>query len=190
MSETAINAATALMLPEMARAELALRNAAAAIGIRYTVAPFGALRTEADTAKILGYRKTDYARYVAALKRTNPSATPIPVTRWRPIAQFGNSWHNYGAAIDLNVTTRPVGMSAAAALARLGALAPAHGLRWGGTFKRVDSPHFELALSLPEVRRRWLAVHPAAGVRKGSANGGALMVLALAGVALLVLAKS
>lgn len=193
MSATAVNNATRLMLPEMQRAETALRSAAAAAGIVYTVADFGGLRTQADTTRILEYRANDYAKYVAAQKKAG--AVVVPVERWRPIAAFGNSYHNFGAAIDLRITQRPDGWSYDRALRRLGDLAPAAGLRWGGTFKRVDSPHFELAIPLSEARRLWLARHPAPGVRAavdvaGRANPAVLLWVLVAGVLLSVLMRN
>jgi hypothetical protein len=187
---SALDTAVARLLPETQRAESALRKAAATLGITYTVAKFGGLRTEADTTRIMGFRDTDYAKYVADLKRTAPTKTPLPKARWRPIAPFGSSYHNYGAALDLTILTRPQNMTAAGALAALGALAPQFGLRWGGTFSlaRRDPPHFELAIPLPEAKRLWLARNPSAGVaRPGGSAVPLLLVVAFVG--LIVLAR-
>lgn len=155
-------------LPELLAAERALRVKADALGIEYRVADFGGLRTEADTNRILGYRKADYA---AAVKK-DPKVAKIPIETWRPIAPFGSSYHNYGAAFDVRITKRPAGVSESAALAKLGALAPSVGLRWGGTFsaKRSDPPHFELAISLADAKARWQRFAAGREVQPGQSN--------------------
>lgn len=178
---TALDTELAKLLPEMQIAERALRRAALDAGIEYTIADFGSLRSEADTTRILGYRATDYAVYVANLKRSNPRAVPLPIGTWRPIAKFGSSYHNYGAAIDLTITRRPASMSSSRALLALGAFAPRAGLRWGGNFSpRVDPPHFELAVSLSEARRLWNARVPTSRTvaPSGRTSAGLLVVVA------------
>lgn len=134
-----------------------LRAKALLEGIEFDVADFGGVRSEADTVKILKYRDDDYAVYVRNLKRAQPNKTPVPMKTWRPINAFGTSMHNYGDARDLKITKHPSSFTKDRALARLGALAPSCGLRWGGTFTRYDGPHFELAITLAEARRRYEA---------------------------------
>jgi hypothetical protein len=134
-----------------------LRAKALIEGIEFDVADFGGVRSEADTVKILKYRDDDYAVYVRNLRRQNPNARPIPMTTWRPINPFGSSMHNYGDARDLKVTRYPSSFTKWQALVRLGALAPSCGLRWGGSFKRKDYPHFEKAITLAEAKRRYEA---------------------------------
>lgn len=135
-----------------------LRAKAAIEGIEFDTADFGGVRTEADTIKILKYRTGDYAVYVRNLKAKNPRATPVPIGKWRAIAPFGSSFHNYGCARDLKITKHPDSFNASTAQARLGALAPSCGLRWGGTFKsKFDGPHMELPITLAQARQRWQA---------------------------------
>jgi hypothetical protein len=134
-----------------------LRAKALIEGIEFGVADFGGVRSEADTVKILKYRDDDYAVYVRNLRRESPNKTPVPKTTWRPINPFGSSMHNYGDARDLKVTRYPSSFTKWQALVRLGALAPSCGLRWGGTFKRKDYPHFEKAITLAEAKRRYEA---------------------------------
>lgn len=144
--------------PELTAAIEELRELARAEGIEFTVADFGGVRTEADTVRIMKYRDDDYAVYVRNLKAQKPNATPVRKEKWRPIAPFGSSFHNYGCARDLEITKRPASFSEAEAYRRLGALAPKCGLRWGGTFKqRVDPPHMQLDITLAEAKRRYEA---------------------------------
>lgn len=170
-------------LPELQQAEARLRAAAAARGISYVIADYGALRSQADTAKILQYRAQDYAAAV----RVNPDTARTPITRWRPIAPFGSSYHNYGAAFDILVTGHPPGVNGYSVL---GALAPQLGLRWGGTNPtKVDPPHFELPISLTAARIKWLGPVGAAGAT-GRAIGVAAAnnpVAVIAGVLILTL---
>lgn len=145
-------------LPELTAAIEELRGLCRADGIEFDTADFGGVRTEADTQKILGYRDADYAVYVRNLERSHPESKPTAKEIWRPIAPFGSSMHNYGAARDLKVLVKPESFSDAEALRRIGSHAPSCGLRWGGDFKKkVDPPHVELAISLDEARRRHAA---------------------------------
>lgn len=125
-------------------------------GIEFDTADFGGVRTLADTERIMKYRADEYAIY---LKKLAPDKTPQPIEVWRPIAPFGSSMHNYGAARDLKIIKHDDLMSEAECLRRLGEIAVAEcGLRWGGNFKkRVDPPHFELAMTLVEAKALWEA---------------------------------
>lgn len=146
------------VLPELAVAEAKLRALAAARGLVYTVADFGGVRSEADTTRILKYRADDYAVYVAAQKKAG--RVPVSIDVFRPIAPFGSSMHNYGAAFDAEMVR--------GTLEQLGALAPQAGLKWGGTFTtRKDFPHFELPISLADARAKWAARGNAAGKVSG-----------------------
>jgi hypothetical protein len=143
-------------MPETAAAYDALDRYARSIGISIAVANYGGLRTEADTNRILQYRVDDYAdaRSRGAIR---PDTT---LQQFRPIAPFGKSYHNYGAAFDINIVARPSNVTVAQALAKLGAYAPQIGLRWGGTFHDADTPHFELAVPLATAQSRYRASAP------------------------------
>ncbi len=139
--------------PELTTAIEKLRVSGHALGIQFDTADFGGVRTKADTVRILKYRDDDYAVYVRNLKKNSPAATPVAIERWRPINPFGTSYHNYGGARDLKIIASH--MPKADALAKLGSIAHFSGLRWGGFFGRVDPPHFELPITLAEVKRRY-----------------------------------
>lgn len=157
--------------PELASNVEQLRLLAEADGIFFTTADFGGVRTQADTDKILKYRDDDYAAYVAAFAKSHPDQTPTPIEKWRPIAPFGNSFHNWGCARDLKILKKPDSFSEAEALRRLGGHASRCGLRWGGNFKnRVDPPHFELAITLMEAKSRWASRHATPSFSKPSEN--------------------
>lgn len=144
--------------PELTANIEKLRAKAALEGIEFDTADFGGVRTEADTTKILKYRTDDYAVYVRNLKAKNPRAVPVPIGKWRAIAPFGKSMHNFGCSRDLKITKHPPSHNPSTAQARLGALAPSCGLRWGGTFKsKFDGPHMELPITLAQARARWEA---------------------------------
>lgn len=151
-------ASLAGVLPELRDAEAHLRQLALAKGITYSIADFGGIRSLSDTTRILRYRDNDYAVYVNAMRRANK--TPMAKELWRPIAPFGGSMHNFGAAFDVSIITGN--------LSALGALAPQVGLRWGGNFKsRKDYPHFELPISLNEAKAKWEALGNVAGEVSG-----------------------
>lgn len=119
-------------------------------GISIGIADFGGFRSSDDTATILGYRNTDFEQAVAAGEipaSTDPNA-------WRPIAPYGHSFHDFGAAFDIRIKSGgvPAGMTAEQAMAIAGSLAPSFGLRWGGSFADPDVDHFELDVSLSQAR--------------------------------------
>lgn len=135
-----------------------LREKARLEGIEFDTADFGGVRTEADTTRILKYRVDDYAVYIRNLKAASPGKAPTPIGKWRPIAPFGSSMHNFGCARDLKVTRYPDSFSRSAALNRLGALARSCGLEWGGAWRgKVDPPHMQLPITLAQARARWEA---------------------------------
>jgi hypothetical protein len=142
-------------MPELVIAHDALVAELERRGIRTKIANYGGLRSQADTTKILEYRAADYQHDVAA----GLVSSSLPIEQYRPIAPFGSSYHNYGAAFDLEITGTPAGTSSYVALQLAGQLAPQFGLRWGGgpdfPANRKDPPHFELAIPLSEARRRY-----------------------------------
>lgn len=141
-------------LPDTQAAYAAMVQYLANSGIGATLADYGGVRTQADTNTILTDRQNDYNADVAA-GRVSPDTT---LQRYRPISPYGSSFHNYGAAFDLAITSRPAGMSYDDALAFAGAHAPVLGLRWGGHFTNPDPPHFELAIPLSQARAKYAAM--------------------------------
>lgn len=149
-------------LPELAAAWQATARDAAAQGIAIAIADEGGTRTPADTARILSYKQDDYNTY-AETQRAH-GRTPLPITgKWdtdsagrpssRPVASFGSSFHDYGAARDFKVTAKPKGISTAAAMAKVQAIAKTHGLR--SLAGIGDSPHLELSITLSDAKQRW-----------------------------------
>jgi D-alanyl-D-alanine carboxypeptidase len=138
--------------------------------ITFAVADFGGLRTLADTNRILTYRKNDYE---AALKRGAIQADTT-LNQFRPIAPFGSSYHNYGAAFDILIMSKPAGLTDYQAKKILAVGAPGLGLRWGGTFSNPDTPHFELAIPLDEAKRRWAAYQGGGGAGQPGTSVGPL----------------
>lgn len=132
-------------LPELKTAEARLRALASARGLVYAFADYGGLRSESDTTKILEYRRVEYAAYRKRME--SAGKRPVSIDVYRPINEYGHSWHNYGAAFDV-VMIR-------GSIEALGALAEAAGLRWGGHFARKDTPHFELPITLADARSRF-----------------------------------
>lgn len=165
-------------LPQLQQAEQTLSNLAAAQGITYRIAPFGGFRTQSDTSKILQYRTDDYAVYVANLQATNPDATPQPIESWRRIAPYGQSYHDYGAAFDIQIITPAPGKSNSDSLKMVGALAGKAGLRWGYSFG--DAPHFELAVPLQTAKDMWNDFQGGTSAGYGTVTAvGALAVLGM-----------
>jgi hypothetical protein len=172
------------VLPELVTAEQRLRALAQKKGIFYKLheeeLSGGFVRSQADTSRYLKFRDDDYAVYVRNLKAKNPKAVPVEIHTWRPINAYGTSYHNFGAAFDVDMVK--------GTLEQLGALAPLAGLKWGGTFARKDAPHFQLPLTLLEAKARWLARGNAPGVARvatSAATTAAVVLLLVGGLGLL-----
>lgn len=161
-------------LPELVTAWTALMQLAAAQGITFTIADYGGFRTAADTSAIMHYRDQDYALYVSQERQAGQ--TPVSEQAFRPIAPYGQSAHDYGAARDAAIVSAPAGMSSDDALAVLGSLAPQAGLRWGGTFTNPDPPHFELPWTLDQWAGHWTDFQNGTGdYAPGEADGDTSM---------------
>lgn len=162
-------------LPELREAFGKLSDYAKSLGMTIHVLGTGGVRTQADTALYKSYRAADYAVAVAK----NPALARIPIGQWRPIADFGKSFHNYGAAFDIEFGSGTLpgtegyvserdglyGFTRDFALETLGEYAQSIGLRWGGNFKASqttgpDPVHFELAMTLDAAKARWAATGP------------------------------
>jgi hypothetical protein len=166
--------------PELALGEAKLSELATAHGLAYTVNREelgGFVRTRADTAAYMGYRDLEWRLYAARQKVAGKPV--VPKEQWRPIAEFGSSYHNYGAAFDVTMVK--------GTHAQLGALAPAAGLRWGGdagfqAARRTDPPHFQLPITLLEAKARWLKLGNAPGSVSAKVQAGAVATLLLLGL--------
>ena len=137
-------------LPALVTARDQLLTRAHALGIDFDIADFGGVRSYADTVLIMAYRAADYAATVAL----HPSVAGTPINTWRPIAPFGSSMHNFGAAFDVAITKAPPGMSFESALQQLKGIAPEVGLR---STVPNDPPHFELPMTLEQAKALWEA---------------------------------
>ncbi len=168
-------------LPELAYLWEELESSAAAEGIGIAIADFGGYRTEADTLEILDYRARDYAAYAARARAAG--RVPESIDDFRPIAPYGSSFHNYGAARDFKISYKPPAMTEAAAVARVGAIAERLGLVSGRRFN--DPPHVQLDVTLEEAAAMWDEYSAGAG-EGSSSSSSAAWALAAFGVGLLV----
>ncbi len=137
-------------LPELTFSLGELQAIAKKEGIEFRVADYGGLRTQSDTTQIMQYRDADWN---AAIKKDPGLKTRTTKEKWRPIAQWGTSMHNYGAAFDVLITAYPKGKSGLWALNWLADHAEQVGLVNGRSFG--DPPHFEIPGGLETARRRW-----------------------------------
>lgn len=143
------------MLPQTRAAYAAMKVWLGNQGIDVTLADFGGFRTEADTTLILDYRQQDYN--TARNAGTIPAS--LSIDAFRPIAPYGSSYHDYGAAFDIIPTpnvSQPAGMTYSKILNLAGSHAATLGLTWGGTFHNSDPRHFQLQGTLDDVRAKWL----------------------------------
>lgn len=138
-------------LPETQAAWEAMENALAAYGVTMFMPEYGGVRSEADTTLILQYRQDDYN---AALAK-GQIAPDTTLQRFRPIAPWGKSYHDYGAAFDAEPMAWIAPMTKDKAYQLMGSLAPSLGLRWGGNFSNPDPNHFELDTTLAEAEAKW-----------------------------------
>ena len=130
-----------------------LQQQLAVSGIQIGIADFGGFRSQADTTRILDYRTTEYNAAIA----TGAIAPSTSIDRFRPIAPYGHSFHDYGAAFDIRFKSIPASLTIDQAEAIAGQLAPSLGLRWGGNFTNPDPVHFELDVPLSQARAMFQA---------------------------------
>jgi hypothetical protein len=168
-------------LPELADRWAALEQLAGDEGIELGVADYGGYRTAADTAEIVAFKNADYAAYTAAARAAG--RVPVPITGpWdngnaRPIAPYGRSYHNYGAARDFVIVSFPPWLSVDEAVARVQELGERAGFRSGRTFG--DDDHLELPLTLEQAAAAWAEY-------SSSSSSSAGMTALLVGLALSV----
>lgn len=136
-------------LPEIQFAYGEIQQTLGGEGITVQINDYGGFRTPADTSEILAYRATDYATALAAGK--------IPATlsldAYRPIAPYGESYHDYGAALDLSPLAYPSSMTWGEAMDAIAQAATAAGLVQ--PLPSSDPAHFQLPLSLAAAQAEW-----------------------------------
>jgi len=155
-------------LPELRAAELKLRAYADQNGITYAIAPFGGVRTQADTAQLIRWRdeavSAARAKAYNAARKAGLSEAVAQQRRdaagkasYYRVAPFDSGFHPLGAAFDIRILTVPAGKTADWAYKLLGAYAEKIGLRWGGYFSKPADPyHFELRPPRAEIAARWV----------------------------------
>lgn len=138
--------------PELLTAEAALRAVVAQEhpGLLWQIADYGGMRNEEYTKTILQDRVNDWA---VAIRHDPSLPKRTTMERWRKIAPFGHSMHNYGAAFDVEVIGTQRGISGLQALNILKDYAPVVGLIDGRDFG--DPPHFELPGGLDAAKAAW-----------------------------------
>lgn len=167
-------------LPAMAQLWDALVDATGAAGVVIAVADYGGFRTAADTADILNIRDSEYATYLA-------HGGTMAENDWRPIAQFGHSFHDYGAARDVSIVSKPANMTGLAAVATVDQLAESLGLETGASYG--DPLHVQLPISLDEAQGEWadyLAAGGDAGASSSSSSSAAPWIILAAAVGAVV----
>jgi hypothetical protein len=171
-------------LPELEVRWDATVSDSAGEGVDIEIADFGGFRTEADTAKILKFKQDDYKAYADAARAAGH--VPIPITGpWddgssRPIAAYGESYHDFGGARDFTIAHYPSGMSYESAVSRVQAIAEANGLRSGHSYG--DDPHLELRVTLPELQQMWAAYEAEGGTGAGGIGAGAALAILAIGL--------
>ena len=103
-----------------------------------------------DVRVICGLRTNAEQDALFAQGRTKPGRI---VTH----AAGGQSWHNYGAAFDVGIFAGSEYLGASPLYREVGKLGKSLGLEWGGDWKFVDEPHFQL-------RPNWALNKPSAEV--------------------------
>lgn len=142
------------VLPELIQRKDALRNAAKAKGITFTIAPDGGLRTAARNAQLVKYRDDEVSAAKAKAKSAALQAGLSPADTAAVVEKAGtkayyrvspNSYHMVGAAFDIAIVHRPPGMSWEDGYHTVAELAKPVGLRSGWYFPAPrDVFHFEL----------------------------------------------
>lgn len=128
------------LLPRVRVAIESLRAEAKKNGIGTKVRDYGGSRTKKIVDQLITWRDE-------AVKDGEP---------YYRVSPYESGKHAVGGAEDLEVTSRPAGMTEAAAYATLGRLCTKYGLIWGGTFSApADIYHFESKRTRAEMLPEW-----------------------------------
>lgn len=90
-----------------------------------------------DVRVICGLRTFEEQEEIYARGRTKPGKIAT-------LARGGQSWHNYGAAFDVGIFHGAEYLDRSPLYREVGKLGKSLGLEWGGDWKFVDEPHFQL----------------------------------------------
>lgn len=160
-------------LPAMEELWDALVDATGAAGVVIAVADYGGYRTAADTAEILNIRDSEYSDYLA-------HGGTMAENAWRPIAPFGKSFHDYGAARDIAIVSKPANMTGLAAVATVDAIAESLGLETGASYG--DPLHVQLPIALDEAQGEWNDFVAGGGAGSSSSSSAAPWIILAAAV--------
>lgn len=166
-------------LPELQALYYALVARLSPLGVSVQINDYGGFRTEADTSAILAARQTDYAHAVAS--GAIPSSESLD--QFRAIAPYGESWHDYGAALDLSPLAWPSTETQSTAQAQLVAAAEAVG--FAHPLPASDPAHFTLPVSLAQAKslyQQYYGSDPVAAAFVGDANRSWWRVVLVGGV--------
>jgi hypothetical protein len=155
-------------LPELKTKEAAFRDAMDKVGMAYSLPDYAGVRTEAQQAQLVAWRD-------AAVAQGEP---------WYPVAPPGSTYHEYGAAFDITITTPANPQDSDYAMAA--EVGTGVGLNAGYFFDSPDPFHFELDYSIAQVQQMWTA-HTATVV--ATTGGISVGVLALIGGGLWLLSR-
>lgn len=146
-------------LPELRDKESAFRVAMDGVGMAYNLPEYAGVRTPAQQAQLVQWRDEAVAQG----------------QRWYPVAAPGNTYHEYGAAFDITITTPANPGDAEYVLAA--EVGTGVGLTAGYFFKRPDPFHFELPYPLTQVQQLWADHKVTVVATAGGISAGALALI-------------
>jgi len=123
----------AVLYPPFRTKALALQARCAALGCEYRLTSGVRTFAEQDTLYAIGRTTGTKGAFVTK-------------------ARGGQSYHNYGVAVDFVRITNSSADWSRAAYSALGAEAKALGLEWGGNWQFIDVPHVQLPVCLGDLQ--------------------------------------
>ena len=151
-------------LPDLQAAFQNLEDALGAVGVSVRINDWGGFRTAADTATL------------AAMRQSGEASGPL--------APYGQSYHDYGAAVDVSPLAWPSGMTYAEAVQAIADAAPVAGLRQ--PLPETDPSHLELPISLAQAAAEYNAMVAGGGGTLSEVTSAALAPSALLDVVIIV----
>ena len=116
-----------------------------------------------DLRAICTYRDFPYQASLYAIGRTvkgDGTTASLPMGHTVTNSGPGQSWHNWRCAVDVapfDANGKPIWKDPVL-WAKIGALGEKHGFEWGGRWKGVDGPHFQMRHG--KTIAQMLTLHP------------------------------
>lgn len=165
----------ATALPELRDKESAFRTAMDAMGFTYSLPDYAGVRTEAQQAQLVAWRDQAVADARAAAVKNGTDPDAAAKAAYYEVAPPNTTYHEFGAAFDIQITTpdNPTDDD----YANAAEIAQGVGLVPGYFFSTPDPFHFQLDYDLATVQQMWTDHTTTVVATVGGISAGAIALI-------------